>query len=170
MMIKKVCLYGPESVGKTTTARQLAGIYQTSFVYEVSRNILSDNEFSLADIEKIGIAQTKAVQEAEQRANKILFCDTDLITTQIYSEYYLHAIPPILFELEKIIHYDLYFLLDIDVPWVADGLRDLGHKRQEMYQIFKDALDERGIEYIKVSGDWDERLRIIREVVDVLIF
>ena len=169
MMIKKVCLYGPESVGKTTTARQLAGIYQTSFVHEVSRDIVSDNEFSLADIEAIGIAQTQAVQEAEQRANKILFCDTDLITTQIYSQYYLHAIPPILFDLEKAIHYDLYFLLDIDVPWIADGLRDLGYKRQEMYEVFKTALDERGIEYIKVSGNWEERLRIIRESVDVLM-
>jgi HTH-type transcriptional regulator, transcriptional repressor of NAD biosynthesis genes len=143
----------------------LAQQYDTAFVHEVSRDVISTNDFSLEDIVTIGHAQTQAVQEAEKRANKILFCDTDVITTQIYSDYYLHEIPPVLFDLEKEIRYDVYFLLDIDVPWIADGLRDLGHKRQEMYEIFKNALEVRGIEYIKISGDFETRVAKIREVV-----
>lgn len=164
--VKKVCLYGPESVGKTTMARQLATRYQTCFVHEVARDMLTTNVFSLADIERIGYAQTHAVQEAEKQANKVLFCDTDVITTQLYSMYYLQGFPPLLQDLEQQVVYDLYFLLDIDVPWVADGLRDLGHKRQEMYELFKAALDQRGIEYVKVSGDWDTRLAIIEQEIE----
>ena len=66
-------------------------------------------------------------------------------------------------------HYDLYVLLDIDVPWVADDLRDLGHKRVEMYQIFKENLDKRGIPYIKVSGNWEERKNRVVEAVNKLL-
>src|SRR5690606_32913596 len=109
------------------------------------------------------------VQEKSKVANKILFCDTDLITTQIYSKYYLGAIPEVLYDLEKQVQYDHYFLFDIDVPWVADGLRDLGDRREEMHKLFKDALEARGIRYTMVKGDWNERFLIIKQVVDQVI-
>jgi HTH-type transcriptional repressor of NAD biosynthesis genes len=111
----------------------------------------------------IGRAQTERIFQKVRRANKILFCDTDLITTQIYSRHYLKVVPPVLYELEKMVEYDLYFLFDIDVPWVSDGLRDQGSEQQRvhMYEIFKSELDRRNIKYIIVQGDWDERERTI---------
>lgn len=166
--VKRVCLYGPESVGKTTTGRQLADYYQTEFVHEVARDMVFDNQFTVDDIIQIGHAQTRAVLEATGRANKLLICDTDVITTQIYSDVYLHQIPPVLFELEQQVHYDLYLLLDIDVPWVADGLRDLGNRRQELFNRFKAELDIRQIPYVRVSGDWPIRWKMILEAVDAL--
>jgi HTH-type transcriptional repressor of NAD biosynthesis genes len=45
-------------------------------------------------------------------------------------------------------------LFDIDIPWIADGLRDFGHKRDEMYRIFKSALDKRKIPYTNVQGTY----------------
>ncbi len=164
--MKRICLYGPESVGKTTTGLQLAEYYQTQFVQEVARDMVFDNQFTLDDIIRIGHAQTNAVLEASKTANKLLICDTDVITTQLYSQIYLNEVPSILYELEKQVHYDLYFLLDIDVPWVADGLRDLGHRRQEIFDLFKAALDERQLPYIRVSGDWPTRWQTITEAID----
>ncbi len=164
--VKKVCLYGPESVGKTTMAAQLAERYQTAFAHEVSRDLLTSNDFTPDDIIRIGHAQTQAVLKKALVANKVLFCDTDVITTQLYSAHYLHEVPAVLHDLEAQGHYDQYFLLDIDVPWVPDGLRDLGHRRVEMYHRFKDALDQRGISYITVSGDWAQRMATISGVVD----
>jgi HTH-type transcriptional regulator, transcriptional repressor of NAD biosynthesis genes len=157
----KICLYGPESVGKSGMAIQLAEIFNTNYVLEKAREIVVSNDFSLEDIENIAMAQNKAVFEAEKISNRVLFCDTDLITTEIYSQYYLHKVPELVYNLQKTEAYDHYFLLDIDIPWVADGLRDLGHKREEMYAIFKNELDKRGIEYTKVAGNWEERLEII---------
>jgi len=167
--VKRVCLYGPESVGKTTTGLQLADFYQTRFVQEVARDVLFDNAFTLDDIIRIGQAQTHAVLEATKTANKLLICDTDVITTELYSQIYLNEVPPILYELEKQVHYDQYFLLDIDVPWVSDGLRDLGHRRQEIFNRFKAALDERGIPYMRVSGDWPTRWQTIVEAIEGMI-
>jgi HTH-type transcriptional regulator, transcriptional repressor of NAD biosynthesis genes len=160
-----ICLYGPESVGKSGMAIQLAQMYQTNYVLEQARNLIDSNNFSEDDIIKIGYAQTNAVLEAVKLANKIVFCDTDVITTQIYSDYYLGKTPEVLFVLEKEIAYDLYILLDIDMPWVADGLRDLGHKRAEMYEIFENELIKRNIDYVKVSGIWSQRVAAIVEII-----
>ncbi|MBK5278969.1 MAG: ATP-binding protein [Bacteroidia bacterium] len=167
--IKKVCFYGPESTGKSTMAKRMAEHYKTEWVPEVSREIVSTNNFTVEDIIKIGHAQTERILEQTKKANKILLCDSDLITTQIYSQHYLKVTPPVLFELEKQIQFDCYFLFDIDVPWVADGLRDLVDKRKEMFEVFKMELDKRNIAYTLVKGSWEKREEIVKEEVDKLI-
>lgn len=167
--VKKVCFYGAESTGKSTMAKRMAEIYQTEFVPEVAREMISSNDFTVDDIVRIGQAQTQRIKEKLRTANKVLFCDTDLITTQIYSRQYLHEVPDILIKLEKETNYDLYFLFDTDVPWVADGLRDLGNQRETMAKIFADELSIRRIHPIPVRGPWSEREEIIRKVIDLLL-
>ena len=167
--MKKVCFYGPESTGKSFLAAKLARIYKTEFVPEVAREVITSSKFSVDDIIRIGQLQTARVKQKEKTANKVLICDTDLITTQIYSRQYLGIVPPELIELEKEINYDLYFLFDIDVPWIADGLRDLGERREEMYGIFRDELLRREISFITVSGSFDQREAIVKAGIDKLI-
>src|SRR6478736_7836272 len=145
--IKLICFYGPESTGKSTTAKHFAELYNTEFVPEVARELISSNNFSIDDIIRIGQAQTDRVKEKLKTSNKFLFCDTDLITTQIYSKKYLRGVPEILFELESEIHYHKYFLFDVDVPWVVDGLRDLNNQREEMLVIFQEELTKREIQF-----------------------
>lgn len=166
---KIVCLYGSESTGKSFMAKKLAEKYHTEFVPEVARELLTSNEFTEDDIIKIGYAQIDRINLKLKTANKILFCDTDTITTQLYSQHYLKVVPPVLHELEKQIQYDHYFLFDVDVPWVADGLRDLGAKRKEMFEFFKAALDQRNISYTLVQGDWTTRERTITDFIDSLL-
>lgn len=169
--VRKICFYGPESTGKSVMAKKMAEQYQTEYVPEVARELITSNEFSEDDIIAIGYAQIQRIREKLVTANKFLFCDTDTITTAIYSNQYLHTIPPILNALEKEIAYDLYFLFDIDVPWVQDEIRDLGSidKRKEMYRIFKNELDKRGIPYIRVAGNWSERERIVTEALNKML-
>ena len=155
--VKKICFYGPESTGKSTLAKRMAEIYHTEFVPEVSREIIDSNDFSVEDIVRIGHAQTERVQMKTKSANKLLFCDTDLITTEIYCRHYLKEVPSILFDLEKMITYDRYFLFDTSVPWVADGLRDLGDRRDEMFEVFRNELEKRKIEYEIIQGSFTER-------------
>lgn len=161
--VLKVCFNGPESTGKTAMAIKMAEKYKTEFVPEVAREFITTNNFNREDIIMIGRAQTERIFEKARKANKILFCDTDLITTQIYSRHYLKVVPPILYELEKMVEFDLYFLFDIDVPWVNDGLRDLGtqKQREDMYALFKSELDRRGVHYVIVHGDWEAREKIV---------
>ena len=169
--VKVVCFYGPESTGKSLMAKKLAEKYKTEFVPEVAREFITSNDFTREDIIMIGRAQTERIFQKARKANKILFCDTDMITTQIYSRHYLKVVPPVLYELEKMVEYDVYFLFDIDVPWVHDGLRDIGEekRREEMYEIFKNELERRNIRYIKVQRDWDERERTITQEIAKLM-
>jgi HTH-type transcriptional repressor of NAD biosynthesis genes len=140
-------------------------------VPEVAREFVSTNNFNREDIITIGRSQTERVFEQARKANKILFCDTDLITTQIYSRHYLKVVPPVLYELEKMVQYDLYFLFDIDVPWVSDGLRDLGEEgeRKAMYDIFRGELERRSIPYIAIRGSWNEREKIMIDHINQLL-
>lgn len=167
--VKLFCFYGPESTGKSTMARHFASLYQTVFVSEVAREMITSNDFSREDIMAIGRQQTACTFQQLKKANSILFCDTDLITTEIYSRHYLKVVPPILYQLEEMVEYDHYFLFDIDVPWVADGLRDLGDKREEMFQLFESELKRRSISYTLVRGTWEERGAIIRNKIDQIL-
>jgi HTH-type transcriptional regulator, transcriptional repressor of NAD biosynthesis genes len=160
--VKKICLYGPESTGKSVMAKKLAELYQTEWVPEVAREFVNSNEFTETDIINIGKAHLTRIEEKVKSANKFLFCDTDAITTQIYSRHYLQVVPPILFEVERQVHFDAYFLFDVDVPWVADGLRDLRDQRTDMFEVFKEELQKRGKSFTIVQGDWDKRLQTIQ--------
>jgi HTH-type transcriptional repressor of NAD biosynthesis genes len=167
--VKKICFFGPESTGKSTMAEKMALHYHTTFVPEVARELITSNDITVDDIIKIGIVQTERVKEKTNIANKLVFCDTDLITTKIYSQHYLNEVPQILNDLENEVSYDLYFLLDIDVEWVADHLRDFGDKRLEMFNLFKDELEKRGIDYIQISGNYKEREEKIKKIIDSIL-
>lgn len=167
--VKKICFYGPESTGKSTMAKRMAELYQTEFVPEVAREIITSNDFTVDDIIKIGHAQTQRIVDKAKTANKLLFCDTDLITTEIYSKIYLNEVPDVLYELEKQVQYEQYFLFDIDVPWIEDGLRDLGTKRKEMMSLFRNELEKRDLQYTFVSGNHHDREQFIIDKLAALI-
>jgi HTH-type transcriptional repressor of NAD biosynthesis genes len=167
--VKRICFYGPESTGKSTAAIRMAERYNTVSVPEVAREMITSNDFTIDDIIRIGKAQTERVLEYTKLANKLLFCDTDVIVTQIYSRHYLGVVPEILYELEKLVKYDLYFFFDIDVPWVQDGLRDLGHQRESMRKIFLEELRKRNIEPVMLSGSFEQRDQNITTVLDSLL-
>lgn len=169
--VKKICFYGAESTGKSVMTKTMAEKYHTSFVPEVAREMLTSNTFNREDIIAIGREQTARVFKQARIADKILFCDTDVITTQVYSRHYLKVVPPVLYEFERMIQYDLYFLFEIDTPWVSDGLRDLGadDSRKQMHQIFKNELDRRGINYITVRGTWAQREATVSKAIDMIL-
>ena len=54
---------------------------------------------------------------------------------------------------------DLYFLTDIDLPWIDDGVRYWPDQARR--QAFKEAclheLSVRGLPFILLSGDWQAR-------------
>ena len=150
-------------------AAEMAKRFQTLFVPEVSREILDSNTFTTEDIIRVGRAQTERILELEKKVSRLLICDTDILTTRIYSEHYLGTYPPVLDELEKLVTFDRYFLFDIDVPWVADGLRDLGDRRDYMMQLFRDALIRRNITPVTVRGTYAERAEMVDRSLRALL-
>jgi len=174
--IVKVVMFGPESTGKTTLSQQLARHYNTVWTPEYARDYLQDvwnNERRTCqqkDIIPIAIGQMALENDLAQKATNVLFCDTDLLETKVYSkEYYGGYVDPLLDEAARNNTYDLYFLTYIDVPWEADDLRDRPHQREEMFKAFKKALDAHGKKYVILKGNKKERLQKAVKYVDELL-
>lgn len=157
--VKRVCIFGPESTGKSTLARDLAAHFQTAHVPEFARELLDPQGGVCheADIPLIARGQLASEDALARQANRVLICDTDLLTTTIWSEVLFGGCPDWIRRAALERPYDLYLLLDVDVPWVNDTQRFLPHQRQEFFSRCRDALDQTGRSYRIIGGSWAER-------------
>ena len=172
----KVVLFGPESTGKTSLAIQLAKHFKTVYVKEFAREFLQkklakQNKIcEIHDLIPIAIGQMSSENELIKKANGVLFCDTDLLTTATYSRLYFdNFCDPIINKYSKKNKYDLYLLLDIDVPWVQDDLRDRPNDRKLFFENFKQALIKNHKPFKLISGNYSERLKKSINIVDEIL-
>jgi HTH-type transcriptional repressor of NAD biosynthesis genes len=168
--VKTVCVYGPESTGKTTLCEKLAAHFGTVWQPEFARAYLGERHCEYADMEPIAEGHYRARAEYRRRANRILLVDTDTLITRAFSKHYYGRCPA---RVEEIISLpdnqnDLYLFTSIDVPWVADTSRDLGEPaaRSKMQRELLEALQRHGRPYAMIEGsDWEERFRQAVEAV-----
>lgn len=172
----KIVLFGPESSGKTTLCKQLAEHYNTLWVPEYAREYLQKKWDTIQkvcepeDLLPIAIGQMELENKYARKANKILFCDTDLLETKVYSEvYYQGFCDPLLNKYALKNQYDLYFLTYIDTPWEADDLRDKPNERQELFRAFEMALEENNRIFVLLQGNQETRLQKAVSLIDKIL-
>lgn len=171
----KVVLFGPESTGKSTLAKQLAEHYETVFVPEYSRiyaeaQLKRNKVLTVKDVIPIAEGQMRLENEWTPKANKVLICDTDLLETKVYSEAYYNGVCDPSLEKYAIENtYNLYFLTYIDIPWEADDLRDKPHEREAMFAAFENALITYKRPYVLLKGTIDQRFKLAINQIDKLI-
>lgn len=163
---KKVVLFGPESTGKTTLAKQLATHFSSDWVPEFARDYLQQKwdqtkeSCTKEDLPIIAAGQMALENQKASTTETILFCDTDLLVTKIYSEVYFDGYcDPDLHHFAVHNTYDLYLLLAIDTPWVADDLRDKPNERTMMFGAFKKALLSFNRTFELIQGQGENRLQ-----------
>ena len=110
----------------------------------------------LSDIPIIAEGQIRIEEEAAQSANKILFCDTDVLITKVYSEHYYNTCPDWIKEAAYNPNYALHLFPYIDTPWVEDKLRDRGDRKEEMFALFKSELEKAKRPYRLITGNFEE--------------
>lgn len=167
----KVAITGPESTGKSMIAEQLAEHYHTVWVPEFARiHLLGlDRPYNYDDILEIAQKQLISEKVFETLANKMLFSDTEMLVAKIWCEdKYNKCHTWILEALEKQ-HYDLYLLMDIDLPWQYDPLREDESRRSILFEKYQDELKKYNFNYRIVSGRDDTRLKNAIHYVDELI-
>ncbi|MCP1159510.1 multifunctional transcriptional regulator/nicotinamide-nucleotide adenylyltransferase/ribosylnicotinamide kinase NadR [Bacillus infantis] len=174
--VKKVVIAGTESCGKSTLTANMAQIYNTSFVKEYGRTFyeeLGGCEGITVPEDYPHIAYAHKLEEWKQLklADKILFVDTEAITTQFFSHAYLNKRQPVLDEMARLQEYDLWLLLEPDVDWVDDGTRSFGHQdlRWKNHLLLKSLLDEHHVCYKIINGSYRERLEKSIKFTDELL-
>jgi NadR type nicotinamide-nucleotide adenylyltransferase len=167
----KVCIFGPESTGKSTLAEKLAKHYKTTHVPEFAKGLIFAQSGQIApdDIPRIARGQLQSEMETAQKASRVLFCDTDLITTKIWSEHLYGQCPQWIADAANLQDYDLYLLMDVDTPWVADLHRFSPEERQSFLEKCRQELDARKIRYTKLSGGWDHKFEAACREINKLL-
>ncbi len=169
--VRRVCVFGPESTGKTTLTRALAKHYATIGVGEYARRLLEQKNglCERDDIERIARGQMASEDALASAANRLMFCDTDLLLTTIWSKTLFGHCPAWIEAEAAHRSYDLYLLMEIDVAWVADPVRYLPDDRAAFMQRCIEALERKGCRYVRISGGWDERFEAARAAVDAML-
>ena len=172
--IIKIALFGPESTGKTTLAKQLAEYYETEWVPEFARDYLQEkweeNQHICVADDMLPIAYGQVALENKRLASakKYLFSDTNLMVTKVFSEMYYGFCDPLLNEAALEHEYDLFFLTDIDVPWEKDDIRDTPDGRESVFSVFKQTLIDTKKPFITLSGNKESRLAKATAIIDNL--
>lgn len=157
----KVVLTGGESSGKTELARHLSEHFGAPVAAEFVRDFAArrGGKLDFKDHGPIARGQMGLEDAAIAKATEIVFLDTDLVSTVVYCEHYFGRSPEWIAQEARARAADLYLLLKPDTPWVADGVRDRGERRQEMHELFRRKLDDLGLNYVEIGGDRATRFR-----------
>lgn len=166
--IKKIAIVGPESTGKSTMSAYLAKHYNTVWVPEFAREYCEKLTDTPTWQDEINMFHGQVALEKEllPQANRILICDTTFITVKIWSDHTFGKSPQeVLDELPK--HtYDLYLLLNIDLPWQEDPLRDFPHMREHFMSVWYKELDALNANYVLITGTGDHRYQNAVNAID----
>lgn len=157
--VKKICIVGSESTGKSTLTRLLAEYFDTTYVEEMARYIVSKTkEVVFQDLEAIAALHAQTITERTKIANKLLFVDTDLNITKSYAQYLFHQELHAEDWIEQANTFDLHLFLEPDCEYVQDGTRLDQDERLLLSENHKRQLLKAWIQFEVIKGKTrDER-------------
>jgi NadR type nicotinamide-nucleotide adenylyltransferase len=184
--LKKIVVIGPESTGKSSLCEQLASQYHTIWCPEFAREYLMKNgkDYNFEDLlriakgqidleEKYILLKEKELEKPtrESTPDPLLFIDTDMYVMKVWCEFVFNNCHQ--FILDQIVsrRYDLYFLCNTDLPWVADELREYPdlESREKLFRIYRDIMINQDTKWVEISGDYNQRLDTAIKAVNELI-
>ena len=158
-----IALLGAESTGKTELARALVqrlrerGIaatlvaeYLREWCEREGRTPRPDEQRAIAD------EQTRRIDAAA--ASGVVVADTTALMTAVYSEQLFGDTSLYADALSAQRRYAITLLTALDIPWVADALRDGDHAREPTDTLVRAALSGAGLSFAVVHGTGGERL------------
>jgi len=166
-----IAVTGPESTGKTTLAQMLAKHFNTLWVPEYAREYIDkiNYPYQKEDVEQIAIGQIKRQKEYEQKADKLLISDTELVVIKIWMEVKYNICHNWIIDEIKKQSFKLYLLCYPDIPWVYDEQREHPYMREYLFTLYEKELIENNFNYVIVKGDYITRFNYaVKEVNKIL--
>lgn len=176
---RKVLIVGGESTGKSTLVQNLALAYNTNYVAEVGRETCAyaggEDFMIIEDLIENLIRQKDEVRKAVKYSNRILFVDTDALTTGFYCKLLLKNDKDKqgMIRLAESIHWtndwDLVLFLEPEsVAFVQDGTRneEIKAERKKYSEMLKQIFEDNHVDYVSISGDYLERFNRAKTLIE----
>jgi NadR type nicotinamide-nucleotide adenylyltransferase len=173
--LKRVALVGPEAAGKSTLARNLAEHFDTMNVAEYARDMLADfsanlqgydpSQPTIKDVSTTARGQMASEDSLARQANRIIFCDTELVTATYWSNFHFKDCPKWITKAAQERKYHLYMLLDprgVEEFYVAHPQRSMPklEDRIALFDWWKAELTRRQQPFVVIEGDdWQTRFQ-----------
>lgn len=170
--IKKIAIVGPESTGKSTISQLLAKHYKVSWVPEYARYYCENLEAPYTLQDEINMYYGQLSLEDAILAiteNDYIICDTTFVTVKIWSDEMLGETPQIVLDALPKRPYDLYLLMDIDLPWQDDPLRDFPNQREHFMNVWHKELKALKANYVVINGVDNVRVQNAIKAIDTFL-
>ena len=169
----KIAILGAESTGKTELTRALAAHFEAlgqsvTLVAEVLREWCENAGRVPVASEQLAIAREQA-DRADASTSEVLVADTGPLMIAVYSDMLFGDSSIYDMALAHQRSYDVTLVTGIDLPWVADGLRDGPHAQAPTDRLLRAALARGNINYKVIYGSGPERLRNALMAIDASI-
>lgn len=176
-MIKKIVIIGPESTGKSSLCKGLAGYFNTVWVKEYAREYLLKHgtHYTYENLYTIAQGQIRLEDEAllalAGAQQKPLIIDTDMQVMKVWSEFVFGKCDNRILTSIATRPYDLYLLCDIDLPWVKDELREYPDLqiREALFHHYKQAMVCQHVPWKIISGVNEDRLDMAVKAVKAML-
>lgn len=171
----KIAILGAESTGKTTLCQELVKKYNLLFfVPEFARSYLHNKVplYHYTETDLLCIAENQQIIEDfffKITKDTFLFCDTTLLTLQIWSEYKYGHCADFIKKKAKETKYDLFFITEYDFPWQYDPLREHPHARGHINDLYKKKITYMGFSYHSLSGSLEQRVNKVTQVINDML-
>lgn len=175
---KKVLVVGGESTGKSTLVQNLAIAYNTNFVREIGRDtceVAGGEDFmDKNDLYENLLRQKVEEIKALENSNKIIFIDTDALTTKFYSSFLLEnkddikKCDDLADAITRINDFDLVLFLEPTVDFVQDGTRNekIAADRLKYSNQIKELFKQHHIDFVSLDGDYLNRFNKAKELIE----
>lgn len=168
----KIAVVGPESTGKSTISQQLAEHFQTVWVPEYARYYCAALKEPCTWQDEINMFHGQIALEESLipiAKNNLLICDTTFITVKIWSDHMFGRAPQVVLDELPKRHYHHYLLLDIDLPWQEDPLRDFPNLREHFMAVWHNELKQLGADFTVINGSNAERTQMAIDTVEAIL-
>lgn len=157
---KIIVITGAESTGKSTLTEKLASHFKVPFIPEIAREYVENlgYKYNYNDVENIARIQIEQLKKLKNADAEYIFLDTWLIVTKIWFEFVYNKIPDWLISEIIKTKINLFLVCDIDLPWIADPVRENGGENRKILQNkYIENIKKFNFDYKIVSGFDDER-------------
>jgi NadR type nicotinamide-nucleotide adenylyltransferase len=171
--MRKIVVIGPESTGKSTLCSQLAEHYNTCWCPEFAREYLLERggKYDYEDLLNIAHGQLELEDTMlAQAKNNFYFIDTDMYVMKVWCEVVFENCYTWILKQIALRQYDLFFLCDVDLPWVKDELREYPDLefRKKLFNIYRDVLINQKTKWAEISGTDTQRLQMAVSIINTV--